>query len=103
MTTVQTLLEILKYTIPAIIVLIATATIVKRFLINETDRKRLSIFKEGMDTTLRLRLQAYERLALYMERIHPRVLIPRVYVTGMTTRDLQTELIQAIRMEYEHN
>ena len=103
MTTVQTILEILKYTIPAIIVLIATATIVKKFLVNETERKRLSIFKEGMDTTLRFRLQAYERLALYMERIHPRVLIPRVYITGMTTRDLQTELIQAIRVEYEHN
>jgi hypothetical protein len=103
MTTLQTILEILKYVIPAIIVLIATSTIVKKFLVNETERKRLSIFKEGMDTTLRLRLQAYERLALYMERIHPRVLIPRVYVTGMTNRDLQTELIQAIRIEYEHN
>lgn len=103
MTGFQTFLEILKYTIPAIIVLIATAIIVNKFLVNETQRRRLSIFKEGMDTTLRLRLQAYERLALYMERIHPRVLIPRVYATGMTVRDLQTELIEAVRSEYEHN
>jgi len=103
MTVLQTILEILKYTIPAIIVLIATSTIVRRFLVNETERKRLSIFQQGMDTTLRLRLQAYERLALYMERIHPRVLVPRMYETGMTTRDLQTALIQSIKMEYEHN
>lgn len=103
MTGFQTFLEILKYTIPAIVVLIASAIIVNKFLVNETQRRRLSIFKEGMDTTLRLRLQAYERLALYMERIHPRVLIPRVYVTGMTVRDLQTELIEAVRSEYEHN
>lgn len=103
MTTLQTILEILKYTIPAIIVLIATSTIVRKFLVNETERKRMSIFQQGMDTTLRLRLQAYERLSLYMERIHPRTLIPRVYETGMTTRDLQTVLILTIKTEYEHN
>lgn len=103
MTVLQTILEILKYTIPAIIVLIATSTIVRKFLVNETERKRLAIFGQGQDITLRLRLQAYERLALYMERIHPRVLVPRVYSTGMTIRELQTELISAIRTEYEHN
>lgn len=103
MTALQTILEILKYIIPAIIVLIATSTIVRKFLVNETERKRLSIFQQGMDTTLRLRLQAYERLALYMERIHPRTLVPRMYETGMTTRDLQAALIQSIKMEYEHN
>lgn len=97
------ILEILKYTIPAIVVLIATSIIVKRFLVNETERKRLAIFREGMDTTLRLRLQAYERLTVYMERIHPRTLIPRVYVPGMTVQELQVELTQAIRQEYEHN
>lgn len=103
MTAVQTILEILKYTIPAIVVLIASAIIVNKFLVNETQRKRLSIFQENMDTTLRLRLQAYERLALYMERIHPRVLIPRLYETGMTVRDLQTAITMTINTEFEHN
>lgn len=103
MTTVQTILEILKYTIPAIVVLIASAIIVNKFLVNETQCKRLSIFQENMDTTLRLRLQAYERLALYMERIHPRVLIPRLYETGMTVRDLQTAITMTINSEFEHN
>ncbi len=103
MTVLQTILEILKYTIPALIVLFATSTIVKKFLVNETERKRLAIFAQGLDTTLRLRLQAYERLSLYLERIHPRVLVPRLYQTGMTVRDLQTALIEVIRTEYEHN
>jgi len=103
MTGFQTFLEILKYTIPAIVVLIACTIIVNKFLINETQRKRLAIFRQGMDTTLRLRLQAYERLAMYMERIHPRVLIPRVYETGMTVRDLQTAMLEVVRAEYEHN
>lgn len=103
MTVVQTILEILKYTIPAIVVLIACALIVNKFLVNETQRKRLSIFKENMDTTLRLRLQAYERMALYMERIHPRILIPRLYETGMTVRELQAAIIVTVNTEFEHN
>jgi hypothetical protein len=103
MTALQTILEILKYTIPAIVVLIASAIIVSKFLVNETQRKRLSIFQENMDTTLRLRLQAYERLALYMERIHPRVLVPRLYETGMTVRDLQTAITITVNSEFEHN
>jgi len=103
MTTVQLLLEIAKYVIPALIVLLASYLIVKKFLVNEIERKRLAIFQEGMDTTLRLRLQAYERLALFIERIHPRKLITRVYEPGMTVRDLQVALTQTIRMEFEHN
>jgi len=103
MTTGQTLLEILKYILPAIIVLIATSIIVSKFLVSGTRRKELAIFKEGLDTTLRLRLQAYERLTVYIERISPRSLISRVYQTGMTVRDLQSEMISAIKEEYEHN
>ncbi len=103
MTTGQTLLEILKYTLPALIVLIATSIIVSKFLVNGTRRKELAIFKEGMDTTLRLRLQAYERLSVYAERISPRSLISREYQTGMTVRELQAALTQSIRTEYEHN
>jgi hypothetical protein len=103
MNTVETLLEIAKYTIPAIVVLIASYLVVKKFLVTETERKRLAIFQEGLDTTLRLRLQAYERLALFVERIHPRKLITRVYESGMTVRDLQIALTQNIKMEFEHN
>jgi hypothetical protein len=101
--TSQTFLDILKYTIPALIVLIATTIIVQKFLINETRKKQLAIFQEGQQTTLRLRLQAYERLTLFLSRIHPREIITRVYQPGMTCRDLQVMLVQSIRSEFEHN
>lgn len=103
MTNMETFLDILKYTIPAIIVLIATSIIVNKFLINETRKKRLAIFQEGQQTTLKLRLQAYERLTLYLSRIHPREIIPRIYLPGMTCRELQIALINSIRAEFEHN
>jgi hypothetical protein len=99
----STLLEILKYIIPAVIVLIASATIVKRFLLTDLKEKQLALLRDNQDVTVRLRLQAYERLVLFVERIHPRNIVPRVYQSGMTVADLQSTLIFSIKAEFEHN
>jgi hypothetical protein len=98
-----TILEILKYTIPALIVLTSSYLVVKKFLVSEMQRKQLAIFRESQDITLRLRLQAYERLVLFIERISPGQLIPRIYNSAMTVRDLQQAMIINIRGEFEHN
>ncbi len=98
-----TLLEILKYTIPAFIVLVSSYLIVQKFLVTEMHRKQLAVFRDAQDITLRLRLQAYERLVLFLERISPGQLIPRVYNSAMTVVDLQQAIIFNIRTEFEHN
>ncbi|MBL7692087.1 MAG: hypothetical protein JNM41_10870 [Flavipsychrobacter sp.] len=103
MNATATILEILKYTIPAIVVLIATSTIVNKFIVAQHKRKQLAVFEGAQDVTLRLRLQAYERLALFVERISARQLIPRVYDGDMTVRDLQLAMTMSIRTEFEHN
>jgi hypothetical protein len=103
METTTTLLEILKYTIPGIIVLIATTTVVNKFIFAENRRKQMAIFEGAQDVTLRLRLQAYERLAMFMERIASRQLISRIYEPSMTVRDLQIAMTITIRNEFEHN
>lgn len=97
------ILEILKYTIPAIIVLIASYLIVQKFLVSELKRKQLALLHESQDISTRLRLQAYERLVLYIERIHPRQLVPRVYEPSMNVAVLQQMLIMTIKSEFEHN
>lgn len=98
-----TALELLKYTIPALIVLLSSYLIVKRFLVSEIARKQMTMMRDTQETTMRLRLQAYERLVMYIERIHPRQLIPRVYQAGMTASDLQQALTFNIKTEFEHN
>lgn len=95
--------EILKYIIPAIIVLIAAVVIVNKFLVGEYKRKQLAVFQDGQETTLRLRLQAYERLIMFVERAHPRTLVPRLYVSNMTVRELQALAVGQIKTEFEHN
>lgn len=52
---------------------------------------------------LPLRLQAYERMTLFLERISPSSLIVRVMHPEMSARQLQTELVSTIRTEFDHN
>lgn len=99
----ESLLELLKYTVPAVVVLLATSVIVRRFLLSETKLKQIEMLRENQNQTVRLRLQAYERLVLFVERINPRQLVPRVYQSGMTVADLQAVLVYNIRAEFEHN
>ncbi len=98
-----TILDILKYILPAIIVLIATTLIVKKFLVAETEKKHLALYGEKIGETFKLRMQAYERLTHYMERIHPNALIGRHYMKGATAQDIQLSMVRNIREEYEHN
>ena len=55
------------------------------------------------DDILPMRLQAYERIILFLERIAPESILMRMNRTGMTAAQLQTELQATIRHEYEHN
>ncbi|GAB4285948.1 MAG: hypothetical protein Kow0068_11480 [Marinilabiliales bacterium] len=50
-----------------------------------------------------IRLQAYERLVLFLERIQPNSLIMRTQKKEQTARQLQSELLSTIRSEFEHN
>src|SRR5690606_38557732 len=63
----------------------------------------LQLRKEYVKDTLLLRLQAYERLMIFLERISPPNLLVRVEKDGLTLREFQKELVATIRVEYEHN
>ncbi len=99
----QTIFEILKYILPAIIVLIASYQIVQKFLLRETERQRLAIFGEHAKTTISLRLQAYERLTMFLERMDIKQLVSMFYTSSSSATDLQLAILQNIRTEFEYN
>lgn len=70
---------------------------------NETQRQKSELMFNTIKVTLPLRLQAYERLILLMERISPESIIIRVNKKGMLASDLQAALLGNIRAEWEHN
>jgi hypothetical protein len=100
---VETLLEVVKYTLPALVVLASSNMIVRSFVTSQNQRQQMDLFKNVQDTTLRLRLTAYERMVMFVERISPRQLVSRVYDPSMTVQDLQVAMTMTIRGEFEHN
>lgn len=58
---------------------------------------------QSNDTVLPLKVQACERLVLYLERIRYSVLVKRIFMPGMSRSDLQFALIQNVQDEFEHN
>lgn len=53
--------------------------------------------------SLPLRLQAYERLVLFLERISPNQLVLRMSPVGSDKQDYENLLVQSIIQEFEHN
>lgn len=96
-------IDLIKILLPASIVLYAAYLLVRSFINREIDLKRLEIRGRSIETTLPLRLQAYERMALFLERISPNNLLLRVGVPGLPAREFQHMLLNEIRDEYNHN
>lgn len=97
------LLEIIKISISGILVLIATYILINRMFENAERKRYFEIKKETAKTLNPIRLNAYERLALLLERLKPDALILRVQVPGMTAHDLHMTLLTVIREEFDHN
>ena len=97
------ILEILKYVLPSAVVLAATYLINKQFFDREREKDRLQLITENSKTVTPIRLAAYERLTLFLERINPQNLVVRVTQPGMNALELQRDLLTTIRAEYEHN
>lgn len=97
------MLELLRYTIPAVVVLITVFILVYWFYKNDEKRRQHELRLENRKIIVPIRLQAYERLTLLLERIAPENLLIRVKRHGMGFRDLQKELLQSIRSEFDHN
>jgi len=99
----ETVLEIAKYILPSLVVFFTTFYLVRKYF-EEEDRKRKHLaFLANQAVITPLRLQAYERMILFLERISLESLILRVNKPGYTCHELQSELLQTLRQEYEHN
>lgn len=99
----QAILEILKYTIPALVVFL-TAMVMMRYYFKSFARDRdRDLLLQDRKKTLPMRLQAYERLALFLERITVDSLVVREQSDEFTARDFHQHLLAAIRAEFEHN
>ena len=95
--------NILLVTVPALLVGIGIVTIIRNYIRRDQEMKLLEIRHAESKDTRMLRLQAYERLTLLLERIGPASVIARVMEPDMLNNELQYAMIRTIKAEYEHN
>ncbi len=95
--------EILKYTLPALIVFLTAVFMMRYYMNKEIRERKTDLVIRNQQTITPLRLQAYERMALFLERITPESLLMRVNQPGLTSQQLQSQLLTIIRAEFEHN
>jgi hypothetical protein len=95
--------DILKITIPALIVFFTAWLILDKTIKNEQDKRRQEIILQNSRTVTPIKLQAYERIVLFLERISLESLIVRVSTSDMKATQLHSALLTAIRSEFEHN
>lgn len=97
------LLDVLKFIIAGVVTVYVAYLVIKPELDKRLQSQLLALKKASLETTLPLRLQAYERLTLFIERINPTNMLVRVHVSGTTVRELQQFLVDEIRTEHQHN
>ncbi len=103
MDTTDFLVEISRYVIPSLISLGAAYFITHMFLDNELKKRNIELKQHGESIILPARMQAYERLTLFLERIQPDSILMRSGVANMGALELKQNLIVEINTEYAHN
>lgn len=96
-------LEILKYTLPALVVFATAYFLIRTFFDSELRKLKEEKKDESIAAAIPLRFQAYERIVLFLERISPQNMVLRINRSGMSKEMLQGELLRTVREEYEHN
>jgi hypothetical protein len=99
----EVVIEFGKILIPASIVVYLSYLLVRSFIQKEIQVRSMEIRGRAIETVLPSRLQAYERMTLFLERISPQNLLIRLNAPGMTSREFHQLLLSEIRNEYNHN
>ncbi|MFD0766064.1 hypothetical protein ACFQZI_14470 [Mucilaginibacter lutimaris] len=97
------LLDVLKYTVAGMGIVYIAFYLFKPYL-DKTSNLQVLEFKKAMTTqTLPLRLQAYERLVLFTDRITPSNLLIRLNGNSYSAAELHSIILNEVRTEYQHN
>lgn len=77
--------------------------VVYLFLADAEKRRAADYRKHAMHDIMPNRLQAYERLSLYLNRITPDEMAVREQVGAASAKDLYLAMLNCVRQEFEHN
>jgi len=96
-------LDILKFIIPSLVVLAVCYVIINKVMDDHANRLQLEIRKQNASMLTPLKLQAYERMILFLERISPQTLINNYNDGSNTARGLKHLMESSVNQEFMHN
>ena len=99
----EVIIDFGKILLPAALVLYAMYLTMKSVLAKEVISANMDYKLENSKATLPNRLQAFERMCLFLERLSPGNLVLRLNTSNMTAKELQHLMIAEIREEFNHN
>jgi hypothetical protein len=99
----EALADILKITIPSLIVFFTAWVLLRNMIKNDQDKRRQELILQNSRTVTPIKLQAYERIILFLERISLESLLIRVSTPEISASQLHSAMLNAIRSEFEHN
>jgi len=94
---------ILGTVLVSLVVFLTAFYAIKKFLENDQRKQILELKQNAKNAMNPLRIQAYERLALFLERIEPNQLILRLSTLNLTAEQFKTLLLTTVRAEWDHN
>ena len=97
------LFEILSYTLPSLITGGVAYYFFTAYFKDQRNTRRWLVQRDLQKESLPLRLQAFERMALYLERINPSKLLLRVAPISEEKNHYENYLVELIEQEFEHN
>ena len=97
------IIDLAKVLLPASIFLYGMFMIVRSFINRDIEIRKLEVRSRAIETILPNRLQAYERVCLFLERIAPQNMLLRLNAPGLPAREFHRMLLDEIRNEYNHN
>ncbi|HWR93677.1 MAG TPA: hypothetical protein VN192_00570 [Flavobacterium sp.] len=97
------IIELLSYTLPSLITGGVAYFLFQSYFKDQQNKRRWHLQKETQKEALPLRLQAFERMALFLERINPTKLLIRITPNSSDKNDYENLIIAHIEQEYEHN
>ena len=96
-------MDVLKYTIPALLVLLATCLVLWKMLQEDREKRAFELKRKSQKEITPIRLRGYERLSLLLERTTPETLLRDLDVQSLTAQQISSLLMQKLRLEFDHN
>jgi hypothetical protein len=97
------IITLVSYSLPTLIMAFVAYSFYELYTKNENAKRHYLLKKENKPESLLIRLQAYERMTLFLERINPTQLLVRITPISEDKTDYQNFVIAQIEQEYEHN